>query len=244
MHRTLTIFRRELAGYFAAPTTYVFVSLFLALAGGLTFFVGDFFGCDRADLEPFFRFHPWLYLGLAPALSMRLWAAENETGTRELLLTLPVRRVEAVIGKFFAAWCVAAIALSLTSPLWLTVNLLGRPDNDAILAGYGASWLMAGALLAIGEAASAASTSRIGAFIASAAIIFGLITVDGPALLHPLRARVPANVFAAIAGLSLPRHFAALTHGVIELSDLVYFLSLMVGGLAATTIILDLRGAE
>ena len=134
MSHVFTIFRRELASYIATPLAYVFIVIFLVLAGVLTFFLGDFFERGQADLRPFFLFHPWLYLVLIPALSMRLWAEERKSGTIELFLTLPIRIGEAVLGKFLAAWCFAGIALMLTFPFWITVNLLGRPDNGVILA--------------------------------------------------------------------------------------------------------------
>src|SRR5260370_30027441 len=150
-----TIFRRELTSYFATPLAYVFIVIFLVLAGVLTFFVGDFFERSQADLQSFFTFHPWLYLVLIPALSMRLWSEERKSGTIELFLTLPVRLIEAVLGKFLAAWCFAGIALALTFPFWLTVNYLGHPDNGVILANYLGSFLMAGAFLAVGACVSA-----------------------------------------------------------------------------------------
>src|ERR687883_1261909 len=144
MHGIGTIFRRELASYFATPLAYVFIVIFLVMAGALTFFMGGFFERNQADLQPFFNFHPWLYLVLIPALSMRLWAEERKSGTIELFLTLPIRLSEAVLGKFLAAWCFAGIALLLTFPFWLTVNFLGHPDNGVILASYLGSFLMAG----------------------------------------------------------------------------------------------------
>src|SRR5258708_18870889 len=172
MTRTVAIFRRELSGYFATPLAYVFIVIFLALAGVLTFFVGNFFERGQADLQSFFPFHPWLYLVLIPALSMRLWAEERKSGTIELFLTLPIRLGEAVIGKFLAAWCFAGIALALTFPFWLTVDFLGEPDNGVILASYFASWLMAGAVLAIGAAVSAATKNPIHALILTTALGF------------------------------------------------------------------------
>ena len=129
MRNVLTIFRRELASYFATPLAYVFIVIFLVMAGVLTFFIGNFFERGQADLQPFFAFHPWLYLVLIPALSMRLWAEERKSGTIELFLTLPIRMTEAVVGKFLAAWCFAGIALALTFPFWITVNLLGQPGQ-------------------------------------------------------------------------------------------------------------------
>jgi ABC-2 type transport system permease protein len=244
MRRTITIACRELAGYFTAPLTYGLLIAFPALAAALTFFVGGFFARGQADLQPFFQFHPWLYAGLAPALSMRLWAEEKGSGTIELLLTLPARLPEAVVGKFLAAWCVAAVALALTFPLWLTVNLLGHPDNGVILAGYAASWLMAGALLAIGEAVAAATRKPLAAFVATAAIAFLLAAPGSASALEFLRGRAPARLLSAVAQASLSSHFAALTGGLIELPDLVYFASLIVASLAATAIIVELTTAE
>src|SRR5947199_4227766 len=184
MIRTFAVFRRELRGYFATPLAYVFIVLFLVLAGVLSFFVGNFFDRDQADLQSFFTFHPWLYLVLIPALSMRLWAEERKSGTIELFLTLPIRLSEAVIGKFLAAWCFAGIALLLTFPFWITVNVLGDPDNGVILAGYLASWLMAGAVLTIGAAVSSATKNQVIACVVTAEPVFVLgaaaeLTVPG-----------------------------------------------------------------
>lgn len=244
MSRTITIFNRELAAYFTTPLAYVFIVVFLVLAGILTFFVGNFFERGQADLQPFFTFHPWLYLVLVPALSMRLWAEERRNGTIELFLTLPIRLGEAVLGKFLAAWCFAGIALSLTFPFWLTVNVLGRPDNGVILASYGASWLLAGAVLAIGAAVSAATKNQVIAFIVTAAIAFFLTAAGTSTVLGLVRGWAPSGLVAAIAGASLYGHFAALTRGVVELPDVVYFVSLMVAFLAANAVIVDLTKAD
>jgi ABC-2 type transport system permease protein len=180
MRNVLTIFRREFASYFTTPLAYVFIIIFLVMAGMLTFFVGDFFGRGQADLQPFFAFHPWLYLVLIPALSMRLWAEERRSGTIELFLTLPIRMTEAVVGKFLAAWCFTGIALALTFPFWLTVNFLGNPDNGVILASYIGSWLMAGALLAVGAFISAATKNQVIAFVVTAAVAFVFTAISAP----------------------------------------------------------------
>ncbi len=151
----LAVARRELAGYFATPVATVFIVVFLALAGVLTFGVGNFFARSQADLVAFFSFLPWLFLLFVPALTMRLWAEERRLGTIELLLTLPIAPWQAVLGKFLAAWAFCGIALALTFPFWITVNLLGSPENGVILSGYFGSLLVAGAILAIGSAVSA-----------------------------------------------------------------------------------------
>ena len=138
------ILKRELRSYFSTPIAYVFIMIFLVLSSVFTFYLGNFFERQQADLIPFFSFHPWLYLFLVPAISMRLWSEERKTGTLELLMTLPVSRRDIVIGKFLAAWLFAGLALVLTFPLWVTVNYLGDPDNGVIFASYLGSWLMAG----------------------------------------------------------------------------------------------------
>ena len=238
------IMRRELASYFTTPLAYVFIVIFLVLAGVLTFFVGDFFERGQADLQPFFTFHPWLYLVLIPALSMRLWAEERRSGTIELFLTLPIRLGEAVIGKFLAAWCFAGIALALTFPFWLTVNFLGRPDNGVILAGYLGSWLMAGAILAIGAAVSATTKNQVIAFVVTAALAFVMTLAGTSTVLGLFRGWAPDALIAAVAGASIFGHFTAITRGVLNLRDLVYFLSLMIAFLAASAILVDLNKAE
>jgi gliding motility-associated transport system permease protein len=244
MRRIATIFRRELAGYFATPIAYVFIIVFLVLAGALTFFAGNFFERGQADLISFFTFHPWLYLVLVPALSMRLWAEERKSGTIELFLTLPIRLGEAVLGKFLAAWVFAGVALVLTFPFWLTVNFLGYPDNGVILASYAASWLMAGAILAIGAAVSAATKNQVIAFIVTAALVFLLTAAGTSTVLGLFQGWAPAALIAAVAGTSLFGHFAAITRGVINLRDLVYFVSLMIAFLCANAIIVDLKKAD
>jgi gliding motility-associated transport system permease protein len=244
MCRIAIIFRRELASYFATPLAYVFIVIFLVLAGALTFFAGNFFERGQADLVSFFTFHPWLYLVLVPALSMRLWAEERKSGTIELFLTLPIRLGEAVFGKFLAAWFFAGIALLLTFPFWLTVNFLGHPDNGVILASYAASWLMAGAILAIGAAVSAATKNQVIAFVLTTAVVFVLTAAGTSTVLGLFQGWAPPGLIDAVAGASLFGHFAAITRGVINLRDLVYFVSLMIAFLCANAIIVDLKKAD
>src|SRR6056297_494775 len=167
------IFRREMTSYFVTPLAYVFIVIFLALASVFTFYPGGFFQRGQADLQPFFVWHPWLYLVLVPALGMRLWAEERKSGTIELLLTLPVSATEAVLAKFLAAWIFVGLALALTFPIWLTVNVLGNPDNGVIVAGYLGSWLMAGGFLAISACISALTRNQVVAFIISVVVCFG-----------------------------------------------------------------------
>jgi len=241
---TWIIFRRELASYFATPLAYIFIVIFLAMAGALAFFVGNFFDRGQADLQPFFSFHPWLYLVLIPALAMRLWAEERKSGTIELFLTLPISIGAAVLGKFLASWAFTAIALALTFPFWITVNVLGSPDNGVILASYIGSLLMSGAFLAIGAALSALTKSQVIAFVITAAACF-LFTVSGSNIvLGFLTGWAPNDLVEAVASFSFLTHFNAIIRGVIELPDAVFFLSVIALFLFANAIIVDLKKAD
>jgi ABC-2 type transport system permease protein len=237
------IFRREFAGYFSTPVGYVFIVIFVALAAALPFYLGSFFDRGEATLENFFVFHPWLYLLLVPAVSMRLWAEERKSGTLELLMTLPVSTGQAVIGKFLAAWAFIGVALALTFPMWLTVNVLGQPDNGVILASYLGSLLMAGAFLAIGSCMSAVTRNQVVAFILAAAVCF-ILTMSGLDLvLETVRRLAPAGVVDFIAGLSFLAHFSAITKGVVDLRDIVFFASMILFWLFATVVALDAKRA-
>jgi len=238
------IFAREFISYFTTPVAYVFLIVFLALAGALTFYIGNFFDRNQADLESFFTFHPWLYLFLIPAISMRLWAEERKSGTIELLLTLPVSPWDAVLGKFLAAWLFSGLALVLTFPIWLTVNFLGEPDNGAVLAGYIGSFLMAGAYLAIGSCLSAATKNQVIAFVLAAAICF-LFTLGGTNIVLGFVASVlPQSLVELVASFSFLNHFDQIKKGVIDLRDLVFFLSVMGVFLFATTLVLELKKGQ
>jgi ABC-2 type transport system permease protein len=245
LNKTLVIFRRELRSYFAMPLAYVFIVIFLVLAAVFTFQMGGrLLERGQADLQPFFYWHPWLYLVLIPAVSMRLWAEERNSGSIELLITLPVTLWQAVLGKFLAAWCFAGVALFLTFPVWITVNYLGSPDNGAILAAYIGSFLMAGGFLAIGTCLSAATRNQVVAFITAALVGLVFLLAGFPVVLDFVRAVLPQAVVDAIASLSFYTHFDAISKGVIDLRDLVYFAALICFWLAATALVLDMKKAE
>ena len=244
MNPVRTVFRRELASYFATPVAYVFIVIFLILAGAMTFYYGEFFERGRADLQPFFGFHPWLYLFLVPAIAMRLWAEERKSGTIELLLTLPITMWQAVVAKFLAAWAFVGIALALTFPIWITVNYLGDPDNGVIVASYLGSLLMAGAFLAIGSCLSAATRNQVVAFILTVVMCFLLLMAGFPLVLGFFQTFLPQGVVDAIAGLSLFSHFQAISKGVVDLRDLVYFALTIGAWLYATAIVIDLKKAD
>ena len=235
---------RELRGYFATPLAYVFIVIFLVLSGIFTFYLGGFYERGQADLAPFFNFHPWLYLFLVPAISMRLWAEERKSGSIELLMTLPVTMLEAVIGKFLAAWAFTGVALMLTFPIWISVNYLGDPDNGVIVAAYVGSLLMAGGFLAIGACISAANKNQVVAFILTVFVCFLFLASGSPLVLDFFARWAPQAIIDAIAGLSLLTHFNSIVKGVLDLRDIVYFLLVIGAWLYANSIVLDLNKAD
>ena len=244
MRNALVIFRREFASYFATPLALVFIVIFLLVAGTLTFGFGQFYESGQADLGSFFYFHPWLYLILMPALSMRLWAEERKSGTIELLLTLPISSWQEVIGKYLAAWAVAGLALALTFPIWITVNYLGDPDNGVIFAGYLGSLFVAGGMLAIGACISAVTRNQVIAFILGVVVCFLFLLSGFPIVLDFLPAWLPQPIVDAIASLSFWTHAISMRKGVIDLRDLLYFVTVVAAWLAANAIVLDMKKAD
>jgi len=241
MNGTLTIMRRELRSYFSTPLAYVFIVIFLVLSSWFTFNFGNFYNGGQASLAPFFGYHPWLYLFLIPALSMRLWAEEHKTGTIELLLTLPLEIWESVAGKFLAAWAFTALAVVLTFPIWITVNYLGAPDNGVIMAAYLGSLMMAGGFLAIGSFVSATTNNQVIAFILAVVICFAFLLAGFQPLLSPLVGWVPQTIIDSIASLSFLTHFSSISKGVIDLRDIIYFALLIGTFLYANVLVLHMK---
>lgn len=237
------IFQRELAGYFATPLAYVFIVIFLVMNGIFTFDLGGFYVRGQADLMPFFSFHPWLYLFMIPAIAMGLWADERKTGTIELLMTLPITLRDAVLGKFLAAWVLCGAALLLTFPIWITVNYLGDPDNGAIVAAYLGSWLMAGSFLAIGSCMSAMTRNSVIAFILTVALCFVFVASGSEIVLNAFN-WAPQVLVDAVAGLSFLTHFDAISKGVLDVRDLLFFLVFMASWLFASAIVIEIKKAN
>ncbi len=244
MKNVKSIFKREFLGYFATPVAFVFIVIFLLLSGAFTFQLGDLYERGQADLLPFFGWHPWLYLFLIPAVSMRLWAEERRQGTIELLMTLPVTIPQVVVGKFLAAWAFTGLALLLTFPTWLTVNYLGQPDNGAILAGYAGSFLLAGGFLSIGACISSITKNQVIAFVISVVVCLLFMLFDLPDVADVLSGWVPTVLIDAVANFSFQAHFQAISKGVIDVRDLVFFFSLITLFLFANGLILDAKKAD
>ncbi len=244
MRNVWVLTKRELAGYFATPVAYVFLFFYLALMGFLTFYVTGFYEREMADLQPFFALHPWLYLFLIPAISMRLWAEERKSGTIELLMTLPVSLGQCVAGKFLAAWLFAGIALVLTFPMWITVNYLGRPDNGVIVASYVGSFLLAGGYLALGSFLSAVTKNQVIAFVLTFVLGLVLVLAGTPFVLEFFGKFLPDVLVDTVRSFSFLSHLNTISTGVIESRTVVFFLSLIAASLAANVIMLDLKKAS
>ncbi len=244
MKSLTTIIKREFLSYFATPLAFVFILVFLVLSSAFTFYLGQFYERGQADLLPFFNFHPWLYLFLIPSVSMRLWSEERKTGSIELLLTLPITLWDAILGKFLAAWALIGLALAGTFPIWLTVNYLGQPDNGAIFAGYMGSWLMAGAFLAVGCCMSALTKNQIIAFILTGITCLTLVLAGFPMVLNFFEGWVPSLILDLIAGLSIIAHFIAISKGVLALTDVVYFVAMILLWLYLTHLALVAKAAD
>ena len=244
MNMIRIIARRELTAYFATPLAYVFVLIFLLMSAVFTFYIGRFYENGSADLRAYFSFHPWLYLFLVPAIAMRLWSEERKSGTIELLLTLPITRWQAVLGKFLAAWLFTGLALLLSFPLWITVNVLGDPDNGVIVSSYLGSWLMAGSFLAIGSCMSALTRNQVIAVITTVVTCFLFILSGFPLVLDALSGWAPQLLIDAFAAMSVYSHFENVSKGVIGLQDLLLFVSLAVVWLVATAVVIELKQAD
>jgi ABC-2 type transport system permease protein len=243
MHGFWAVFKRELKSYFTTPIAYVFLVVFLASAGYLTFKQG-FFEIRQADMEAFFINMPLLFAFLVPATAMRLWAEERKSGSIELLMTLPITVTQAVLGKFFAAWVFLAIALLLTFPMVITVYYLGNPDAGLIATGYLGSILMAGGFLAVGCFFSALSKNQVISFVLSVVACAALVFAGLPTTMNYLSTFLPAGLVTAIEATSFQTHFESIQKGVLEFRDVSYFAILIIGWVAAGAIILEERKAS
>lgn len=222
------ILKHELHGYFGTPVAYVLIVAFLLISGLFTFYIGNFYESGQANLDAFFMWHPWLYLFLIPAISMRIWAEENKSGTIELLMTLPISVQDVILGKYFAAWCFAAVTLFFTFPIWITVNYLGSPDNGTIFAGYISSLLMIGGFLAIGSCMSALTRNQVVAFVTSITICF-LFSISGSPVILDFFSSIGLSqiLLDTISSFSFLTHFSEGTRGLLGLSNIIFFISMI-----------------
>jgi ABC-2 type transport system permease protein len=241
---SFTIFKRELTSYFAQPTAYAIIVIFLALSMGLTFSFGNFMRVGDASLEwTFFFWHPWIFMLLAPAVGMKLWADEQRTGTIELLGTFPLSTWSAIIGKFFAAATVWLVALLLTFPILITVNYLGDPDNGAIFSGYIGSFLVCCTFLAITMLVSACTRDQVVCLIVSVAICVTMVLCGYDDFTRELGKAASPGAVEAVTALGVWEHFRSLNRGLFRLQDLVWFGSFITVCLLGTSAILSAKRA-
>ena len=242
--RTWTVFKREVTSYFTQPTAYAIIVIFLLLSMGLTFSFGRFMKIGDASLEwPFFFWHPWIYMLLAPAVGMRLWSEEHRTGTVELLGTLPISPWSAIIGKFLAAAFVWLIALALTFPIVVTVNYLapGNVDNGAIAAGYIGSFLVCCTFLAITMLISACTHDQVVSLIVSVAICVFMVMISYDDIIRVFANVLPEWLTEVVVSFGVWDHFRSMMQGFFRLQDAVWFASIIFAGLLGTNAILSAK---
>ena len=235
------VFEREFRGYFSSPLGYIFIVIFLLASGWLTLSrdFGQFLELRQASLEPFFRYVPWLFVVLVPAVAMRLWAEERKSGTIELLFTLPVTLEASYLGKFLAGWSFLAFSLLLTAPLPWQLARLGDPDWGTVFTGYLGCVLLAGTYLAIGMLFSALTRNQVVAFILGTAATVAFLVVGLPQSLQTIGRWFGGYVEQVASTLSVSDHFATLTRGLLEASSLFFFAAFIVGWLVAGMVVLD-----
>jgi ABC-2 type transport system permease protein len=243
MNGFLSVFKREFKSYFATPVAYVFLVIFLAAAPFLAFQNGAFFKMGQANMQSFFQFIPMLFVFMVPSTAMRMWAEERNSGSIELLFTLPITVGQAVLGKFMAAWAFLTIALLLTFPFPIAVASLGNPDWGLIITGYLGSFLLAGSFLAIGSFFSAISKNQVISFILTVVVLGILLRLGMPTTLSILDTFLPNALLVFVEAISIQIHFDSMLRGVIELKDILFFIGLICGALYANMLLLDERKA-
>ncbi|MBW2183565.1 MAG: ABC transporter permease subunit [Deltaproteobacteria bacterium] len=235
MRNMLTIFQKEFKSYFNSPIAYIFIITFLLFSNWL--FFRTFFLIGQAHMRPLFGILPWLFLILAPAITMRAWAEEKKMGTMEVLMTLPLKDYEIVLGKFLASFIFLIIAVLLTFPLALTIYFLGKPDNGTIIGGYLGACLMGGAYLAIGLFISSLTQNQIVAFIVSIVVCFAFLIIGEDIVLMS----APAILSPVFTYLGLGAHFESISRGVIDSRDLLYYSSIIGFFLFLNTLAIESR---
>lgn len=221
MRNILTIFQKEFRSYFNSPIAYIFIITFLLFSSWL--FFRTFFLLGQAHLRPLFSILPWLFLILAPAITMRSWAEEKKMGTIEVLMTLPIKDYEVVLGKFLSGFIFMLVSVALTFPLVITLSYLGRPETGTIIGGYLGASLMGAAYLAIGLFISSLTRNQIIAFIIGIVSCFFFLIIGEDLVLMS----APAMVAPLLTYLGLGAHFESISRGVIDTRDILYYLSII-----------------
>jgi ABC-2 type transport system permease protein len=235
------VFKREFLGYFRSPVAYVFLVVFLVASVGCAFFLGGFFNGNVASLDSYFGFLPWLFIAFIPAAGMRLWSEEKRSGTIELLFTLPVTTLEAVVAKFLAAWAFLCLSILLSFPMVLTVAYLGDPDRGIIASSYLGSMLMAGGYLGVCSLTSAFTKNQVISFVISVFVCFVLVLLGWSVFTDFLGGYLarPSWLVDIISNFSFKSHFDGFVKGIVDPKDVVFFLSLAGFCLSLNVLVLD-----
>ncbi len=222
MNNIAAIFKKEFRSYFNSPIAYIFITFFLALSAW--FFFRGFFIISQANMRGFFTVMPWLYLFFVPAVTMKLWAEERKLGTVEILMTLPIKDFEVVLGKYLASFALLGVTILLSLSLPISVASLGDPDGGPIVGGYIGLLLMGAAYLAIGLFASTLTENQIISFIVGIGLCFVLLIIGEDIVLFNISSPWLASLFSY---LGLGTHFSSLLRGVIDSRDIIYYFSLI-----------------
>jgi len=234
------LFKREFLGYFRSPVAYVFLVAFLVISVSLALSrFGGFFEANSASLERYFIFYPWLFLFLVPAVGMRLWSEERRSGTIELLFTLPVTTLEAVVAKFLAAWAFVVLAIALSFPLVITVAYLGSPDWGVMASSYLGAVLMAGAYLGVCSLTSSLTKNQVISFVVSVLVCVVLVFLGWSVFSPILEAVLPVRAVDLLANFSFITHFEGFLRGIVDLKDVVFYLSLTGFSLFLNVVVLE-----
>lgn len=227
------IFRRELQSYFNSPVAYVVIVFFLAIVGW--FFSSSLFLMNIASLSTVFEVIPWIFIGFIPAITMRLLAEEKKTGTIELLVTKPIRDVEIILGKFFAAWALLGATLLPTLIYLIAIASMGAIDMGPVFAGYLGLFLMGGVYVSIGIFASSLTENQIVAFIVTLIAVLALFLIDKMLIF------LPDTLSSTLEFLSVDYHFSSIARGVVDSRDILYFFSVIGFSLLLATVSLERR---
>ncbi|MBT5378908.1 MAG: ABC transporter permease subunit [Opitutae bacterium] len=233
------LFKREFLGYFRSPVAYVFLFVFAGASAVMALNLGKMLETNDASMRTLFHYQPWIFLVFIPAIGMRLWAEEKRSGTWELLFTLPITPIQAVLGKFLAAWIFVLVAICLTITMVLTIGYLGNPDWGPVLTGYFGLFLMAGSFMAVTSLTSAFTKNQVISFVISTLVTLIFLFLGWSVFSGFLEGFLPMEIADAVAQFSFITHFEPFQNGVVSLKGLLYFLSFTVFCLFVNVIVLE-----
>ncbi|MDE0400487.1 MAG: ABC transporter permease subunit [Candidatus Poribacteria bacterium] len=235
MQNITAILKKEFRSYFNSPIAYIFITFFLGISSWL--FFQSFFLANQAEMRGFFGLMPWIFLFFIPAVTMKLWAEEKKIGTIEILMTLPIRDYEVVIGKFLACLALLAVTILLTLVVPFSVMYVGNPDVGTLVTGYIGLLLMGAAYIAIGFFASTLTENQIVAFIIGIVVCLTLLLIGEDIVLF----KTPNWLFPIFSYLGLGAHYSSILRGVLDSRDIIYYLSVIAFFLYLSTLAVESR---